>query len=462
MPHATPDTHNVHLALHPDHSSAVIATISTPDRYLARAVLAEYGFRPTSNDSMVLARIDHDEPHHAEKAAFALRQSGATVEISAALQEEIDTEWTYGNAPTHWKWLTRAEIRQATGEAQRIHDDIAAGRLVIHLHARDNWTTLAVGTYAGGKSVHLHGEDHLRTEEDSGYASEAEAVADFHRRHTVAVRPGPAPLTDIEQAANEALGTVPPPTAPATALATLAAEEVSQLVPVYANGPGDHEALLDEFFATHGEWEKWRPHDETTIASHESLTLRVEFLHSAAHGDSLWTIAAYESPVGERLWHATATPTTPVEIVRVLLDGLSSEDSWGLGPATPVKEEHLAQASRPLEDTGWPLKCGARMIDWTAPTTDGAGLRFDTHVKQGNPLPAWTIWGGNTADNPTWAIHLSTHAPTSLIQDVTFELAHGYSNGPPPLRATGAAASLIHPPVAVPPPATSHRPASRR
>ncbi|MCX4776898.1 DUF317 domain-containing protein [Streptomyces sp. NBC_01264] len=327
MPHATPDTHDVHLALHPDHSSAVIATISTPDRYLARAVLTEYGFRPTGDNSMVLARIDHDEPHHAEKAAFALRQSGAIVEITAALQEEIDTEWTYGNAPTHWTWLTREEIREATGEAQQIHDDIAAGRLVIHLHARDNWTTLAVGTYTGGKSVHLHGEDHLRTEE-TDYTSEAEAVADFHRRHTVAVRPGPAPLTDIERAAGEALGVAPPSTAPTATPMTVAAEEASQLVPVYANGPGDHEALLNEFFTTHGEWEKWRPHDETTIASHESLTLRVEFLHDAAHGDSLWTIAAYESPVGERHWHATATPATPVEIMRVLLNSLSTEDSW--------------------------------------------------------------------------------------------------------------------------------------
>ncbi|WP_406076089.1 DUF317 domain-containing protein [Streptomyces virginiae] len=33
--------------------------------------------------------------------------------------------------------------------------------------------------------------------------------------------------------------------------------------------------------------------------------------------------------MGERLWHATATPITPVEIVRVLLDSLSTEDNWG-------------------------------------------------------------------------------------------------------------------------------------
>ncbi|MFD9409401.1 DUF317 domain-containing protein [Streptomyces sp. NPDC059989] len=460
MPRRTYDA-DVRLALHPDHSSAVVATITASDRYLARAVLAEHGFRPTGDETMVLARIDHDEAHHADKAAWALREGGAIVEVSAALQEEIETEWTYGNAPTHWQWLTPEEIREATGEAQRIHDDIVAGRLVIHRHAHDGWTTVAVGTYVGGKSVHLHGEDHLRTEE-TDYASEAEAVANFHRHHTVAVRPGPAPLTDIERAAFEILGMAPSSTAPTAATLRLAAEEVPQLVPVYANGPGDHEALLNDFFTTHGEWEKWRPHDETTIASHESLTLRVEFLHDASHGDSAWTIAAYESPVGERLWHATATPATPVAIMRTLLNSLSTDDVWGRGPGTPVKEEDLAQASRPLEDAGWPLKVGARLIDWTAPTTDGAGLRFDTLVKQGNVLPAWTIWVGSTVDSPTWAIHLSTHAPTSLIQDVTFEPAHGYSHRPPPLHATSTALNLAQKPVAASPPAVAHRPAPRR
>ncbi|MFB7781326.1 DUF317 domain-containing protein [Streptomyces vinaceus] len=456
---ARTDLPDVRLALHPDHSSAVVATLTAPKRDLARSVLAQYGFRPTGNSTMVLARIDHDEPHHADKAASALREGSAIVEVSAALQEEIETEWTYGNAPTHWQWLTPEEIREHTGEAQRIHDDIAAGRLTIHLHAHDGWTTVAVGTYTGGKSVHLHGEDHLRTEE-TDYASEAEAVADFHRRHTVTVRPGPAPLTDIERDTLAVLGTAPSSPTPPAAPLGLAAEETSQLVPVYANGPGDHEALLKDFFAANREWEKWRPHDETTIASHESLTLRVEFLHEASRGDNAWTIAAYESPVGERLWHATATPATPVEIMRALLNSLSTEDSWGQGHGAPVKEEDLAHASRPLDDTGWPLKVGSRLIEWTAPTADAAGLRFDTLAKQGDVLPAWTIWGGNTADNPSWAIHLSTHAPSALIQDITFELAHGHGHRQP--RHSAALPRI--PTLAAPalPSASAPRPVPRR
>ncbi|MFG2981408.1 DUF317 domain-containing protein [Streptomyces sp. NPDC048258] len=251
----------------------------------------------------------------------------------------------------------------------------------------------------------------------------------------------PAPLTDTERAAAEVLAAPPTATSspPAHTPAGAPAEQEWQTVPVYAAGPGDHEALLNDFLTANREWEKYRPHDETTIASHESLSLRVEFLHEAMHGDNAWTVAAYESPVGERLWHATATPTTPVEIMRALLNSLASEHAWGCGTTVPVTAENLAEASRPLDDIGgWSLTVGARLIDWTAPTADGAGLRFDTFVKQGSVLPAWTIWGGNTAGRPTWAIHLSTYSPTSLIQDITSELA-SQSHRQPQLQTAGTA-----------------------
>ncbi|WP_406186137.1 DUF317 domain-containing protein [Streptomyces sp. NBC_01006] len=427
MPRPAVDA-QVSLARHPDHSSAVTATLTGPDPYLARAtVLSAHGFRWTSDETMTLARIDHDEPHYADQAARALREDGATVEIDPALQEEIDTEWTYGNAPTHWQWLTRDEIREATAEAQRIHDDIAAGRLVIHRHAQDGWTTVAVGTYQDGKSVHLHGEDYVR-QETMDYDSEPEAVADFHRQYTVAVRPGPAPLTRIERAAAKVLSAPHAETpVPATARTAAPAEPLSKMVPVYAADPGDHEALLNDFLAANGEWEKYRPHDETTIASHESLTLRVEFLHEAAHGDNAWTVAAYESPVGERLWHAAVTPTTPLEITKALLNSLASGNGWGSGTAAAVTKETLAEATRPLAETGWPQTVRARLIEWTAPDAEPAGVSFDTvaATKPNGSTDTWTVWGGNTPHQPTWAVRLSTHTPAALLQDITFELAYG-------------------------------------
>lgn len=426
MPRPTPDA-RVRLALHADHSSAVTATITAPNGYLARAVLADCGFRSTCDETMVLVRIDHDEAHHADKAARALRESGTTVEITPALQEEINTEWTYGNAPTHWQWRTQDDIREATAEAQRIHDDIAAGRLTIHLHAHDGWTTVAVGTYAGGKSVHLHGENCLR-QETTDFETEAEAVADFQRMYSVAVRPGPAPLTDTERAAAEVLA-APPSQAPASAPAqTLAPTEPRlETVPVYAADPGDHEALLNDFLNSNGEWEKYRPHDETTIVNHESLSLRAEFLHEAVRGDNAWTIAAYESPVGERRWHATVSPTTPVEITRTLLNSLASGNGWGPGRATAVTNETLAEATRPFAETGWPQTVTARLIEWTAPGAEPAGVSFDTvaAAKPNGPIDTWTVWGGNTPHQPTWSVRLSTHTPAALLQDITFELAYG-------------------------------------
>ncbi|MFI1014758.1 hypothetical protein [Streptomyces sp. NPDC020965] len=80
--------------------------------------------------TMVLDRIDREEPHHAQQAATALRSARAALEITPGLQDDIDTEWTWADYPM--PWLARDEIREVSQEAQRIHDGIAAGRLVIH------------------------------------------------------------------------------------------------------------------------------------------------------------------------------------------------------------------------------------------------------------------------------------------------------------------------------------------
>ncbi|MFJ7423343.1 DUF317 domain-containing protein [Streptomyces uncialis] len=363
-------------------------------------------------------------------------------------------------------WLSRDEIREVSNEAQKIHDDIAAGRLIIHLHAHDGHTTVAVGTYPGGQSIHLHGENHLR-QTTLVYDTTAEALRDFDDLYTDAVRPGPAPATETEQGAAAALAGTPAAGAGAPREAA-PAEPVpprTETVPVYAADPGDHEALLGEFLDTHGEWEKYRPWDETTIANHESLTLRAEFVHETGPRDTAWAVAPYESPVGERIWHATATPTTPVEIMRTLLDSLASENAWGQGPDSKITEKTLAEATRPLADDGWPQNTDGRCMNWTAPASEPAGLRFDAFAAQrpSGVLPTWTLWGGNTADRPTWAIHLSARAPAPLLQDLTFELAQGQGNrrlrNPRPLRSTPPTArpSLQSRAVAPGPPAATRK-----
>ncbi|WP_086823709.1 DUF317 domain-containing protein [Streptomyces sp. NRRL B-24572] len=390
MPYASADAH-VHFALHPDHHPAVIATTTGPTADAARSHLHDHGFRSTGPTTMVLARIDREEPHYTAQAAEQLQQLGFTTEIDPALQEEIDTEWTWANYPM--PWCTREEIREVGAEAQRIHDDIAEGRLVIHLHAHDGHTTVAVGSYTTGvrRHVHLHGENHLRQKTDIAFGTEAEAVAEFHRLYSVAVRPGPAPLTDLEQAVCRLLAGTTPSTAEETS-APSAEPPVAEL--------GEHEAFLAALFDEDCQWERYRPSDETTIASHESLTVRAEFDHEARHRtDVAWTVAEYDGPVGERLWHATLTAGTPGPLIHTILQHLD---------APP-----LTTADHPddvLHEAAWHPASHPARTTWAAP--DG------TMVFESTPhavADRWTLYGGEDLERAAWTIRLSAGVPHDLL-----------------------------------------------
>ncbi|MFC7266758.1 DUF317 domain-containing protein [Streptomyces lutosisoli] len=53
-------------------------------------------------------------------------------------------------------------------------------------------------------------------------------------------------------------------------------------------------------------------------------------------------------------------------------------------------------------------------------------------------MPTWTVWGGNTVHQPTWAIHFSADTPADVLKDLAFELANGvvHKPAPPELRQT--------------------------
>ncbi|MGI5438691.1 hypothetical protein ACQEV4_15125 [Streptomyces shenzhenensis] len=140
-----------------------------------------------------------------------------------------------------------------SNEAQQIHDDIRHGRLIIHAHADDSGTTVAVGTYRDtGKSVYLHGENHLRQIADT-FDSPAQALLAFERLHGDTMRPGPAPVSDTERAAAEARISLDTPTTTAGSPA-----QEPEIVPAYAADAGDHDTILDQFLTAHSDWEKWR------------------------------------------------------------------------------------------------------------------------------------------------------------------------------------------------------------
>ncbi|MEU2991595.1 DUF317 domain-containing protein [Streptomyces griseoincarnatus] len=413
------DAH-VRLDTHPTHPSAVQAHVTGGQATVALTAMEAAGWSVAATGVLVLARIDHEEPYWAADAAQHLTAEGITLEITPRLQEAIDEEWTWPNYPM--PWCTRSEIREISNQAQKIHDDIRNGHLLIHAHARDGHTTVAVGTYLhpGGKSVYLHGEDHLRQIADT-FDSPAEALVAFEKVHAAEMRPGPAPLTDTERAAIAARSVFDVTTAkPEPSRPQL------ETVPVYLADAGDHDALLDTFLDTHGEFEKWRTwSDETTHAIHESQTLRIERVHETHPRETAWTVAAYETPVSDRMWVLTATGTTPAPVLQDLLSYLADGDGWDTVIGAPVDEKMVTSATQPLSDAGWKHTVDGRWIRWTSPGGD-AGIQFDAFAAQhaSQNLATWTIWAGPGPDRPTWAITASPNTPSSLLAGLSESLAH--------------------------------------
>ncbi|MFF8980758.1 DUF317 domain-containing protein, partial [Streptomyces cellulosae] len=197
-----------------------------------------------------------------------------------------------------------------------------------------------------------------------------------------------------------------------------------EVVPAYAAGPGDHDALLEEFLTAHGEWHKWSTwSDDTTHAIHESQTLRIERVHQADPRETSWTVAAYETPVSERMWHLTATDTAPAPLLQALLDQLADTDTWETAIGSSIMDKTVTEATRPLADAGWKHTVDGRWIRWETPERRRRAIRCLRRPDPGHYLPTWTLWAGQNPDRSTWAIHASTYTPAALLSHLTGELA---------------------------------------
>ncbi|MFI1210020.1 hypothetical protein ACH4UV_20680 [Streptomyces sp. NPDC020802] len=231
---------------------------------------------------MVLARIDREEPWWAGKATHALHVEGTTAEITPDLREAIDEEWTWVNYPA--SRLSRDETRECSDQAQKIHDAIRNGRLVIHAHAHaeDSWDTVAVGTYRDTcKSVHLHGENHL-CHVTGAFALPAQALIFFEQAHRKAVRLGPAPMTDTERhTVDPRTSLTLPDTAPPDTTAT--------------GQPCSPRAL---------------PHQVTTSSAPSSGCWRRRSTPTPMHGPPTWALS------GKHSSRSTCAPYTSAQSVR--------------------------------------------------------------------------------------------------------------------------------------------------
>ncbi|MFZ4190534.1 DUF317 domain-containing protein [Streptomyces pseudogriseolus] len=418
------DAH-VHFDAHPTHPSAATATVTGSQAHVALIALEADGWETVAENTLVLARIDHEEPYWANQAAQQLNAAGIGTEISSRLRKAIDEEWTWANYPM--PWCTRAEIREVSNQAQNIYDDIRHGRLLIHAHAEDDHTTVAVGTYLDtGKSVYLHGENHLRQIADT-FDSPAQALTAFERIHGGRMRPGPAPVTDTERQAAEArtsLGTPAPNPEPSAAPQNMAPDR--EVVPAYAADPSDHDAILEEFLIAHDDWEKWRTwSDDTTHAIHESQTLRIERVHEADPRDTSWTVAAYETPVSDRMWHLTATGATPAPIIKALLTVLATDDATNTD-GDLISENGVREVTRPLADVGWQHTDLGRYRHWK-PHSGEVGLILDVLAAQDphDISNTWTIWAGHNLNRPDWTLNASNSTPVAVLSHLAGELAHG-------------------------------------
>ncbi|MGW3867770.1 DUF317 domain-containing protein, partial [Streptomyces sp. NPDC005047] len=123
----------VRLDTHPTHPSAVQAVVTGSQARIAVMALEAGGWTVAATGVLVLARIDHEEPYWANDAATHLVAEGITVDITPQLREAIVEEWTWPDYPM--PWCTRSEIREISQQAQKIHDDIHHGQLLIHAHA---------------------------------------------------------------------------------------------------------------------------------------------------------------------------------------------------------------------------------------------------------------------------------------------------------------------------------------
>ncbi|MER5206009.1 DUF317 domain-containing protein [Streptomyces sp. NPDC002825] len=108
--------------------------------------------------------------------------------------------------------------------------------------------------------------------------------------------------------------------------------------------------------------------------------------------DTAWTIAEYNGPVGERLWHAAVTANTPIPLIQTLPQHLDAP--------LPVS------ATEPHE----PLR-NARAVSVVPPSPDDLALPEPHHRFRAQPPVPPTIGGPCTEAKPSTRRHGSGHPP---------------------------------------------------
>ncbi|MET8623750.1 DUF317 domain-containing protein [Kitasatospora sp. NPDC004669] len=192
--------------------------------------------------------------------------------------------------------------------------------------------------------------------------------------------------------------------------------------PGYLAGPGDPEAALAAFLDEHPSWNRYSHGQDTTVAIHEQLTAKIELNHEETDGPR-WTIASYESPVGQLAWRARFSARTPHEVVTAVARRLSyalahpsnwqqAEALWGrLSRDIAIEGEAEAAA------TSWNRTTTEHQTSFSSSDgTAGVTIRAVQGTSEARVFPMFTVWGGpRSEDHPRWEATFTPFTPTTLI-----------------------------------------------
>ncbi|MFF2746432.1 DUF317 domain-containing protein [Kitasatospora sp. NPDC058048] len=201
--------------------------------------------------------------------------------------------------------------------------------------------------------------------------------------------------------------------------------------PGYLAGPGHPDTASSEFEAFLTEHQGWSRYScdggDTSVAVSDCLTGRIRLAHEPGDRNSRWTVAGYESAVGERAWHADFDLETPHEIALAVAAAFSHALSYSTFAA---KDEVLWGRNNTCET----LLTRMRACDWLdvstpsemafrSPDATTGLIRWDGGAFHDAPwsrdYPAGvTLWARRTGDDHTrtaWQAHFSKDTPTRLI-----------------------------------------------
>ncbi|MFJ6620030.1 DUF317 domain-containing protein [Kitasatospora sp. NPDC091335] len=201
--------------------------------------------------------------------------------------------------------------------------------------------------------------------------------------------------------------------------------------PGYLAGPGHPDtanAAFEAFLAEHQGWSRYScDGGDTSVAVSDCLTGRIRLDHEPGDRNSRWTVAGYESAVGERAWHADFDLETPHEIAlaaaAVLSHALSYSSFAAKDEALWGRDNTCATLVTQMRESDWLDVSTPSEMRFCSPDATTGLIRWDAGVFHDAPwsrdYPAGvTLWARRTGDDhmrTAWQAHFSKDTPTRLI-----------------------------------------------